>query len=381
MIFKFPQTFYFMKYLFIVGRNDELSVLELQGFFRARGIAFKILKRINNGVLTELSERPEEGFLQKLGGVISFGEVMAFGDEEKIISELEKREIYFGTSNKLNYVVLNFGADADFILDYLKTRFRSEKLKATLKHAGGRIAMQHGKNLPKVSSSLIDERYFIFENNFGRILEVCDYSAIENRDMKKPVRRNELAISPRLAKILINISEVKEGEILLDAFCGIGVILQEALLQNFKVIGIDKDKTAIEGAKRNLDWFGFSNKNYNLINADSSKAEIPDVGVLVSEPQLGELQKRTMPLQKAKIFLEDFENLMIRVLNNLKRNVKGRIVFTAPLIIIGKTKLSCDFSRIASATNLKIAEGPIRDFRKSSVIGRDIIVLKRSFKN
>ena len=53
----------------------------------------------------------------------------------------------------------------------------------------------------------------------------------------------------RLAKILINLSEVKDEEILLDPFCGIGVILEEALLQNINVIGIDKDKKAVDRCK------------------------------------------------------------------------------------------------------------------------------------
>ena len=155
-----------MKYLFILGRNTQLSVLELKSFFEARRIGFEILKQIDNGLLAEVSEKLETGLIQKLGGVISYGEVLASGSEEDIISALNDKVLYGGTSNKLNYVVLGFGGDTGFILDYLKGRFREEGLKATLKHAGGRIMTQEGKYLPKVSSNLIHERYFLFEDNF-----------------------------------------------------------------------------------------------------------------------------------------------------------------------------------------------------------------------
>ena len=88
--------------------------------------------------------------------------------------------------------------------------------------------------------------------------------------MEKPFRREELAISPRLAKIIINLSEVKTKGKIIDPFCGIGVILFEGLLKNLNVTGIDIDKNAIEGAEQNLEWGKFSNKNYKLANSQQT---------------------------------------------------------------------------------------------------------------
>ena len=95
---------------------------------------------------------------------------------------------------------------------YLKKRFKAEKLKATEKRLTGKMQTQESGNLNIVSSKLINEQYFVFENYFGRIIQKCDYKAIEKRDMQKPVRRHELSISPRLAKIMINLSQIKENE-------------------------------------------------------------------------------------------------------------------------------------------------------------------------
>jgi tRNA G10 N-methylase Trm11 len=372
-----------MKYLFILGRNVELSIAEIKSFFEKEKINFKILSKIHNGLLIETGTNLPKGIVEKLGGTISIGKVLAEGALKEISKELDKQQIYEEKGNKLNYVVFDFhGKGFIDILIYLKARFKKEGLKATEKKLAGKIKLQSGELVSNLSSNLIQEQYFVFENHFGRIIESCDYKKIEKRDMEKPIRREALSISPRLAKILINLSQVKENETLLDSFCGIGTVLQEALLQKIKVIGIDVNKEAIEGAKTNLKWFNFSEKDYKLINEDSSKVKISNVDAIATEPDLGELQKKLPSLDKARHIVSDFENLMIKVTNNLKKNVHGRIVFTSPLINTGKNKIECDFKKIASATGMKIVQGfPIYEFREDSIIGRSIIVLESLKKN
>ncbi len=365
-----------MRYLFILGRNIDLSVAEVKSFLEKEKIIFKVLSVIKNGMLIE-TEKKLSKIIKHFGGVISIGEVLATGSSEEIEKELDKKTLYYGNNNKLNYVVFNFNGNSEDILFYLKKRFKQEKLKATEKKLTGNIKLQDEENVPNVSSNLINEQFFIFENNFGRIIEKVDYASIEKRDMQKPVRRSELSISPRLAKILINLSQVKDG-ILLDPFCGIGVILQEALLQDIRVVGIDKDESAIDNAELNLKWFDFSKDNYKLINGDSSRINIPRVQGIATEPDFGELQRKIPSEEKAQELIKKFEKLIIRVLRNLKRNVHGRIAFTLPLIKTRKKNIACDFDYISSIVGLKIVKGfPINEFRSTSIVGRSILVLER----
>jgi tRNA G10 N-methylase Trm11 len=365
-----------MKYLFILGRNIELSIAEIKSVFERDEINFEIVSRVINSILIETDKKIPEGLVKMLGGTISIGEVLASG--QNILKELDKQPLYSVEGNKLNYVLFNFdGNNFDDIKLYLKRRFKEERLKATEKKLTGNIKLQSGEFVPKVSSNLINEQFFVFKNNFGRIIETTNPDEIEKRDMEKPIRRAELSISPRLAKILINLSRVKDKEILLDPFCGIGVILQEALLQNIKVIGIDKDKNAIHNARLNLKWFNFNEDNYKLINGDSSIIRIQETNGVATEPELGELQKKVPSPEKAKEIVNEFENLMIKVLKNIKQYVNGRIVFTAPLIILKKKRFSCDFEKIAKETELQITESPIEEFREDSFIGRSILVLQK----
>lgn len=366
-----------MKYLFVLGRNVKLSVEEVRSFLEKEGFDFEEILLVDNGFLVDVNGKLKEGVVEKFGGVISIGEVLAEGNFKDIVNDLEKIDLYSGESNKLNYIVYDFEGEVfSEICDYLKKRFKEEKLKATEKKLTGKMKLQEGISVPSVSSSLLNEQYFVIGNYFGKILESVDYSELENRDMEKPIRRSELSISPRLAKILINLSGAKKDSVLLDPFCGIGVVLQEALLQKMKVIGIDKDKNAIKNAKINLEWFGFDKKEYVLLNGDSSKLNVSNVDCVATEPYLGELKRKQPSLDSARKMIQEYENLIIRVLKNLKKKVEGRIAFTSPFILTGKKRISCNFQRICSATGLKLVFEPIEEYRRRQVVGRKIAVLE-----
>jgi tRNA G10 N-methylase Trm11 len=177
---------------------------------------------------------------------------------------------------------------------------------------------------------------------------------------------------------MVNLSEVKENEILMDCFCGVGVVMIEALNMGIKTMGIDKDANAIEGARKNLEWMKFPVSGYKLINNDSSKVKISPVNVLVSEPDFGSTLRRTPEKREAEKMINQFEKLMIDVLNNMKTSVSGKIVFSVPLINTGRERVRCDYSKICLKTRLRIEEGfPLPEFREGQIVGREIVVMKR----
>lgn len=349
-----------MKYLFILGRNIELSIAEILSYFERINNKIKNYTKKDNAILIEVEKEIEIDAIEKLGGTLKIGELI-------------KDEICF-SKNKLNYVVWNFSDKTNEIEEYLKDKFKKEKIKAIRKPLTGSISSQEGKRYRIVSSNLIDEEFFVFEENFGRIIQKCDYDEIEKRDMKKPVRRESLSISPRLAKVMINLSQVKKGK-LVDPFCGIGVILFEALLQEIPVIGVDVDENALDGAKKNLEWGKF--KDYQIIKSDSRRVEIRDAEVIVTEPDLGKILKKSSSDKEAESTLKNFEKLMMGVLGNLKKNVSGRIVFTAPYILTRNGRKSCNIEDITKRTGLKLVEGPFPEYREKQFVGREIFVLSK----
>lgn len=361
-----------MIYLFILGRNPQLSIAEIKGFLKRTNNPILHEKIRENGFLVEVENTLDAGTVDILGGTIAIGIVFCH------LKDMNKREIYFGSDNKFNYAIWDFSERTAEVSEYLKVRFKSERLKVTEKKFSGFIKTQDEGIIKKLSSNRINEEYFVFEDLFGKIVQNCDYKEIEKRDMEKPVRREDLSISPRLAKIMINLSEVKENGTLLDAFCGVGVILMEALNMGIKSIGIDKDKEAISGASKNIEWAKFPKEKYMLMNNDSSKVVIGLMNALVSEPDFGKTLKKALEKKEAERTIKQFENLMIDVLNNLKKSVSGKFVFTAPFIDTGRERVGCDFIKICSKTGLKLEEGfPIKEFREGQIIGREIVVLKK----
>lgn len=374
-----------MKYFFVLGRNIKLSLMEIISYAERENNTVLSYTLNKNSAIIDFSNPLQKNAISKLGGVISIGQILCSGKFNEIIEKIEKEEIYFQKKNNFSYAILDFAGKeySDKISEYMKKRFKSERLKASEKKARREINIQGGEKILGIySGSVSDEQYFVFMQNkeffFGRIIEKCDYKEIEKRDMKKPVRREELSISPRLAKIMINFSQVKENQSLLDPFCGVGIILQEALLQNINVRGIDKDANAISGAKKNFEWFGFKKEKFNLIVGDSKKIDLKQSEVLVTEPDFGETLKKNPSLEEANQMISSFERLMISVLNNIKKKVNKKIVFTAPLINIGRKRISCNIENILKKTGLKLAKDfPLQEFRESQIVGREIYLLER----
>ncbi|MDO8467566.1 MAG: methyltransferase domain-containing protein [Nanoarchaeota archaeon] len=374
-----------MKYLFILGRNPELSVKEIFAYFSARSLEILSHKLIENGLLIDLDGQIGN-IVDELGGVISIGQVIVEGNLKDLIKKLDKITLYPGKENKFNYVVWGFCEEEYYyeLGGYLRARFKEEKLKTSEKPLTGLMELQSGNKI-KIVGNRVSEQFFLFSSDsenffFGKIIYEFNSSEVEKRDMNKPSRRSELAISPRLAKIMLNLANVKENDKIIDPFCGVGIILTEALLKKIKVVGIDFDINAIEGAEENLSWNKFNKNDYKLISDDSRKIKInTSFSALVCEPDFGELLRKIPTEANAKKTIKNYEDLMISVINNLKRNVHGKFVFTAPLILMfNRKRKRANIERITQETGLKLADGfPIDDLRKDQIVGREIIVLEQ----
>ena len=389
-----------MRYLFILGRNPLLSEAEILSYFEREGIKKLSHKMRLNALLIEVDrELKLKEMINELGGTVAAGKVLLSGNAEDVIKEIESKLIYFGRENKVVYSVLDYCDEDAFsdVLDAMKKNFRNERLKARYKGVSGTIKLQSGKIVHGSPEKILlrDMNYFAFgcENQgnkeiyFGYLDASYDSSESEKRDMEKPFRRESLAISPRLARILINLSQVKKGENLLDPFCGIGVILGEGMLRGINVTGIDIDASAIADARKNMNWFGANysgEANFKIINGDSSVIKVENVDGVATEPSLGELMKNIPQRGKAEQIVREFENLMIDVINNIMKEMKkgAKMAFTAPLLKTQSGRVSCNIGRICDNTGLRVYEiknscikFPIQEYREDSIVGRDIFVL------
>lgn len=387
-----------MKYLFILGRNPLLSKAEIASYIERLGIKTLNWKMRLNALLVDVDgELKLNEIINELGGMIAAGRVILSGKADKVVEELEKKPIYSGRENKVVYSVLNYANEDIFSSahDALKQNFREERLKARYKGVSGTIKLQSGKVVHGSPEKILlrDMNYFVFEDEqsgevaFGRLDVSYDSSETEKRDMEKPSRRESLAISPRLARILINLSGTKKGETLADPFCGIGVILGEAMLKGINVFGVDIDNSAVNDARRNANWFKTNYKTdagFKIIDGDSRETKFEGVDGIATEPSLGELMTKIPSRGKAEQVVSGFEELIIGVLRNAKSGMKkgGRIAFTSPLIKTQGGRVGADLGKICRETGLRALElpgldvkFPVQEYREEQIVGRDIFVL------
>lgn len=93
----------------------------------------------------------------------------------------------------------------------------------------------------------------------GRTVAEQDIDAYAARDQARPMRDAKVGmLPPKLAQTLVNLavadSTPKYGAVVLDPFCGTGVVLQEATLMGFDIYGTDSDDRMVDYARENMRW-------------------------------------------------------------------------------------------------------------------------------
>jgi tRNA G10 N-methylase Trm11 len=378
-----------MKFFFILGRNPALSRAEVLEFLKARNRTHKEILFERNLLIIETNEG-EKLNIQEFGGVIHLGEITFEGNLQEFSNYLNKVEIV--PSDKFSYAV--FG-DAD--IQILKEKFKQERKKASIKHGRKLLEFQDGTKheLPKA------DFYIFFHKHknityFGTASQTYDDTGVKTRDMQKPIRRESLAISPRLSKILINLSGAKSRDLILDPFCGIGGILMEAILKNIKVYGIDKDKQSTIDAKTNIEWLKTeyltnskefdSKKNHDVLgkynvkadyrieNNDSRKAPDLQFSAIATETPLGKVLRKKSDDKEAKQIITNFEAYIIPILKRIKsvKKPQAKIAITFPVVLTNHA----DANKIAEKAGLKIYMNPILESRSDQFISRDILILQ-----
>ena len=122
---------------------------------------------------------------------------------------------------------------------------------------------------------------------------VHDPFEFQKRDVGKPVERRIFAMPPRLARIMVNLASCTSGKTLLDPFCGVGTILQEALLSGARVVGVDLNPWCVKAARENLQWlmieYGIKDSDFTILQGDARRlsSRVRDIDCIATEPDLG----------------------------------------------------------------------------------------------
>jgi tRNA G10 N-methylase Trm11 len=227
-------------------------------------------------------------------------------------------------------------------------------IKKTIKKTGRPVRVVPNKALELNSAQVLHNKLtyrggweLIYIKNgdktlLAQTMFVQDIDAYAARDQARPARDARVGmLPPKLAQTLINLAAGRpearidkhwdSGDglgrfLVLDPFCGTGVILQEALLMGYSAYGSDIEPRMVDYTKRNLQWLVKNNPaiegKVTVEAADATKYQWPGFSTIASEVYLGR-PLANFPAEAAlKQIISDANTIIKKFLQNLSAQLK-----------------------------------------------------------
>ena len=317
----------------ILGRQPQLSLAELESYFGS-----DLVTQFNEGVaLINTSSANIDHF----GGVLKFAKVKDQFDLkslQKNLKDLEKSCLVHLPSDqgKITLGISWYGDRIPLKLLHnlaMKIRFGLKKRGASVRllpisQLNISTATAHhnqlGKNPKKIEVIVVNNHKQVI---VGYSIGSQNISAYRDRDQKRPKRDSKVGmLPPKLAQIIVNLSRPETASAarngtLLDPFCGTGVILQEAHLLGFDIIGSDIEPRMIEYSRQNLNWLSDKLTKTELLVGDATNTKWPKFDCVASEAYLG--RPFGTPPTRTQIIAE--KQLVQPIISGFLKNLRQQI--------------------------------------------------------
>jgi len=358
----------------IPGKNYMLSLAELAAFLEARKAKFEIGITSREFFIVNIYENAEKLDIADFGGIIKIGKASKSlptdlmkatfleknkESRNKVDQEIKSGDIITGmlekATGKYSFGVSVYNAEETLRpISKVIQRHVGSVVKQELREHGvksGFMGFSRDRQLPQLThvevlkTKLVEKKAEVLicigrqHTWLATTTGVHDPFEFQKRDIEKPRQRKIFAMPPRLAKIMVNLSFCTAGKILLDPFCGVGTILQEALLAKAKVVGLDLNPWCVEATNTNLEWlvteYGLKEAEYRVLRGDAlSLAKKIGYGVdcIATEPDLGPALRDVPTTPYALKIVEKLEPLFFRFLEEAHKVLvnEGRLVLVTP---------------------------------------------------
>ncbi|MDO8591445.1 MAG: hypothetical protein Q7R60_00770 [bacterium] len=408
------------KSLCILGRQPALGLAELESLYGAEHI-----RPLPGAALLDVPAG--EINFKCLGGTIKVAQVLAVlptnswksaydhlaSNMPKHLQHLPGGTFTLGVSvYGLDVKVQKLGADLLSLKKIIRSSGRSVRIVPNKTLELNSAQVLHNKLTHRGAWELLlvragDQTYL------AQTLFVQDIEAYGARDQARPKRDARVGmLPPKLAQILVNLSvpaenresRMENGEEIpnsqfpirnsrvrvLDPFCGTGVILQEALLMGYHVIGSDIDQRMADYATENLKWlvqkYPDIEGSVALDMADACNYHWPRFSCVASEVYLGRPLNSLPAADKLKEIINDVNTVTKKFLNNLAAQLKpGQPVCLAVpawrrpnggLIHLPVLDHLTDmgYNRVSF---VHVANKDLLYFREDQIVARELLILEK----
>ena len=430
-------------YVFIPGKNWKLSLAELISFLEASKCKFKITNLSRFFFTFESEKTLDQKLIDDLGGAIKIARVISHVPlkiiEDAFLRRKKQAQAEIKANLSANCVVddifrappkkcvfgvsvyfeeprfLRFSREIQrFVGSYFKKQLATRRIKAKF------MGFPKNRELPQLTHVEVLKKGLIKESAeilfcigkekalISNTIAVHNPFEFQKRDINRPVQRKIFSIPPRLAKIMLNLSSCTSRKVFLDPFCGVGTILQEAMLMQAQVIGMDLNPWCVKASQMNLDWikkeYNLRKTKYKVLQGDARNltnyVDKETIDCIVTEPDLGPALRHFPTEFYARRIIEKLKPLYFDFLEGSYKSLKdgGRLVFVTPYI---KTRnetfvsmkleekattlgfgMSCPFKRKIFAENGLLIEDLVKassfvDMEKRHKIGREIHIFQK----
>lgn len=357
-------------YSFILGRAPELSLAEMRAVL-PNFTPFTIIESSAHFFIIETNIALDAKILMaRLGGTIKIGEGLAVLSDTQLAGEKLARLLVerCAPCQKIYFAVSAYNA----LPKNINPRELGFAIKTELKEKHNRPSRLVSSREPTLSSvvvatnKLLSERgaelqMFAIKNKLyiARTTAVQDFADFNKRDYGRP-EADPLSgmLPPKIARIMVNLAQIKEGERFLDPFCGSGTILMEAALlhPNNKLYGSDLSERAINDTKKNLEWlknnYPRAARHISLLQSSietlNAKISPQSIDVVVTEPFLGPPIRGIVSKEKLEQIMREINPLYERLLSVFKDflSPNGRVVMIWPVFAHQKNWLELPAFRL-----------------------------------
>lgn len=391
----------------ILGRQPALGLAELECLYGS-----EVIKPLDNAAVLNI-EAQDINF-SRLGGTVKVGRVLAvlpatgWPEIHKYLMDNIPKHLKTLPEGKFTLGISVYGLS-------VRTERLSQdmlKIKKLIRQTGRPVRIVPNKELALNSAQVLHNRLthrgawellIIRDSNstiLAQTLFVQDIDAYAARDQARPKRDARIGmLPPKLAQIIVNLAAAQIDKTaaspvkvrVLDPFCGTGVILQEALLMGYSVLGTDIDERMVDYSKQNLRWlfdkYPSLQGHVVLDKGDATNSIWPGFSLVASESYLGRpLNTLPQPAELRQI-VSDTNVIIKKFLKNLAEQIKpGRRICLA---VPAWQKANGQFVHLPlidqltdmgyNRLDLKHApHGDLVYYRQDQVVGRQLLLLTRT---
>lgn len=253
------------------GENPSLSTAEALACLRAESPGFRTIGSGPGFLISECDDRSVGTIAERLALTHRLGAYLGSAPLDSIIGKAVGLDLPKGTLCVRARKVEGSHPELD--------------TQDLIRKVGGALSSDHKIDLtaPDVDLRiLISDQAHLFLDQYEIGRKQFDRRKVAERPFFSPI-----SLHPRYARALINLTEVRRGDTVLDPFCGTGGIVLEAAMMGMKALGSDIDPEMVQGCQRNLEHFGVSDATVRVSDIGDIMDTFSTVDAVATDPPYG----------------------------------------------------------------------------------------------